>query len=245
MWHRIGIVTLLAIGLFGCSAIGGFNVTRGSGHVTTQTRDVSGFTGVSMTWQGDLSITQGDTEGLSIEAEDNILPLIITNVQGGKLIIGLKEGFTGGVVVPTKPVKYNLQVKNLNSIDVSGAGTVTAASLKSDNLKLSSSGAANMNLQQINATSLSTDTSGAGNLTLAGQVQTQDISISGFGNYNAGDLQSDSATLELSGTGSATVWAAKSLSVKISGAGNVSYYGSPQVTQTLSGVGSVKSLGNK
>jgi len=73
----------------------------------------------------------------------------------------------------------------------------------------------------------------------------QEINLSGFGNYSAGDLKSNTATVSVSGAGNATVWVAQSLNVHISGAGNVNYYGSPQVTQNISGVGNIKSLGNK
>jgi len=110
----IGIIALLTLGLYGCARLGGFNVISGSGNVTTQTRPVSGISAVSLTWIGELTITQGDSEGLTIEAEDNILPLIATRVEDGKLIIGLVDTVAGNSVVPTKPVKYNLQVKTLN-----------------------------------------------------------------------------------------------------------------------------------
>ncbi|HZQ10446.1 MAG TPA: head GIN domain-containing protein [Anaerolineae bacterium] len=247
MWYRIAlsIIALLTFGLYGCARFGGFNVTSGSGNVTTQTREVSGFSAVSLTWLGEMTITQGDSEGLTIEAEDNILPLITTRVENGKLIIGLVENLPGSSVVPTKPVKYNLQVKALNSIEISGAGNVSAIALKGDSLRIQTSGAGNVNIGQLDTNQVNTNTSGAGNVTLAGRADTQQINLSGFGNYSAGDLKSNTATVSVSGAGNATLWVAQSLNVQISGAGNVNYYGSPQVTQNISGIGNIKSLGNK
>lgn len=241
MLTRITAAALLTLALTGCLN----NVTRGSGKTATETRDVSDFTAVQLSWLGDLAITQGDTEGLRIEAEDNILPLITTRVDGGTLIIELVDDADGGMVIPTQSVKYSLQVKDLKSIDLSGAGNISAPALKSEQLRLTLSGAGNVDLQQLTTQELDARSSGAGNLTLAGAAETQSVTLSGLGNYSAGDLQSNDATVDISGAGNATVWAAKTLDVKISGAGSVSYYGSPQVTESISGVGSVKSLGSK
>lgn len=244
MYYRIGICALVILGLIGCGNLG-VNVTRGSGNVKTETRDVSNFHQVALAGFGDLNITQGDSEGLTIEAEDNLLPFITTNVQDGTLTIGVKPGINALSVVPTKQVKYELQVKNLDAVQLSGAGNITAPTLKSENLTLGTSGAGNLNFPQIATQKLSTTLSGAGGLAVGGQAQTQDVALSGFGNYNAGDLQTASTSVNLTGAGNATVWASETLNAQISGAGNISYYGSPQVTQKVSGVGTIKSLGNK
>ncbi len=250
MWHRIGIVALvvtgtLISGLIGCAGVGGFNVTRGSGNVISQARDVSGFSTVVLAGVGDLTITQDDTERLTIQAEDNLLPLIKTTVKDNILTIGLNDGVLSGGLAPTKPIQYALQVKSLEAVQLSGAGNVTATALKSQALELSMSGAGSMNVSGIDAQELTTTTTGAGSVTVAGKAVKADTSLSGLGSYTAGDLQSNDVSVTISGAGSATVWAADTLTVRISGAGSVSYYGSPQVTKNISGLGSIKQLGNK
>jgi len=57
--------------------------TVGSGTVVSQARQVQNFTELAMTTIGDVELTQGSTEGLTIEAEDNILPLLTSTVQNG------------------------------------------------------------------------------------------------------------------------------------------------------------------
>jgi hypothetical protein len=239
--QRIVTLVLAALVLAGCQ----MNVTRGSGNVVTETRPVSGYTSVRLAWLGDLAITQGDAEGLTIEAEDNILPLITTEVSGGTLVIGLDEPPGAGPILPTEPVKYTLQVRSLDAIDLSGAGNVHADALDAEQLALSLSGAGNVELGKLAAQDLTVHAGGAGNLSLAGEVATQDVRLSGLGNYDAGDLRSSDASVDLSGAGGATVWAEDNLDVKISGAGSVRYYGEPKVTQTVSGLGKVESLGSK
>jgi hypothetical protein len=239
------LFSFLALGLVLVTACG-FNLvpTRGSGNVVTEARTVSNFHQIDLTGAGEVNITQGDTESLTIETDDNILPLIVTRVDNGLLSIGLDPNRTGLSIAPTRIV-FTVAVKNLDSLKVSGAGNIRAQALKSDNLAVTTSGAGNITLGPVQAKTLNLRLSGAGNVTVSGQVESQDAALSGLGNYNAADLSSTNAKVALSGAGSATVWATGTLNAQISGAGSINYYGSPQVSQNISGVGSIKGLGNK
>lgn len=244
MKYRLGILAVALLALVGCAGLN-LTVVRGSGNVVTESRAVSNFNRVALSGIGELAITQGDTEALTVEADDNLLPLIVTQVRNNVLNIGIDPN--RGVISPTpsRPIKFALRVKNLDSIQLSGAGNISVPALKTDTLTVGSSGAGNINITQLDAKTLNGSVSGVGNLVISGQVETQDASLSGLGSYTAGDLKSTSTAVSISGAGSATVWAAQTLNVRISGAGSVSYYGTPQVTQSISGLGNVKSLGNK
>ena len=62
--------------------------TNGSGNVTSESRDVSGFDEVELRGVGNLSIRQTGSESLSVEAEEDVLPKIRTEVVNNRLIIG-------------------------------------------------------------------------------------------------------------------------------------------------------------
>jgi hypothetical protein len=237
------LFSLLALGLVFVTACG-LNVTRGSGKIVTETRPVSNFHRVELNGMGELNITQGDTESLTVETDDNLMPVITTKVNDGTLSIGYDSSRGVKSISPTRLV-FTLQVINLDAFELSGAGNVTAPSLKSDTLTLGASGAGNLNFANIQAKTTSVNVSGVGNVVLTGQTDTQSAQLSGLGNYNAGDLKSTNASVSLSGAGNATVWASETVNVQISGAGGVSYYGTPQIKQSISGIGSVKSLGTK
>lgn len=241
-------VAILLSGVFlipACNGRLGINLTQGSGKIITEPRTVSNFHQVTLAGVGDLNITEGDTESLTIEADDNLIPLIETRVENGELVIGIDRNRGNISMNPTRPIKYTLSVKNLDAITVSGAGNVSAPSLKSDNFAIVTSGAGNVNLQKLETKALKVTVSGAGNILLAGRAETQDTSLSGLGSYDAGNLATTATSIRLTGAGSATLWASDTLNVQVSGAGSISYYGSPKVTQSISGIGSVKNLGNK
>lgn len=219
-WKR-PLLALVALGLAmtvtGCVGILGLGTTKGSGNVKTASRAVSGFTKVQLTGAGILNIAQTGTESLTISAEDNLLPLLTSDVSDGTLTLSVKQGQS---ITPTKPITYTLTVKQLNAINLSGAGAVNAVNITTDALTVSCSG--------------------AGATTISGSAQSQSVTISGSGSYNARDFKTTDSTVKISGFGSATITASQTLNATISGAGTVTYYGSPQVTQSVSGAGSVK-----
>ena len=221
------------------------DMVSGSGHLTTDTRKVSGFDSVLFSAIGDVTIIQGPTESLTIEAEDNILPKIITEVRGAQLYIGFDRQNWQDIVRPTKGIKFTLAVKSLNSLEMSGVGSLTADSLAADKLTVKVGGAGAVKITNFTGSSLSAIMSGAGNVEFSGKVNSLDATMSGVGNFACGDLQTQSAKVNLTGAGGATVWASSRLDVSITGAGSVSYYGKPKITKNVTGVGVLNELGAK
>ncbi len=218
------------------------NRTRGSGSVKTETREVSNFNKVNLAGSGDLTIQLGEKEALTIEAEDNILPLLTSEVRGDTLELGVKPGTS---INPTKPIRYNLTVKNLTSTALLGSGSISASGLSADQFNASLIGSGDYRLQNVNFKKLIANIAGSGNMTMDGTADSQEVTIPGSGEYQAKDLKSQSADVNIAGSGTATVWPSQSLDVNILGSGTVEYYGSPKVTQKIGGSGNVRSLGNK
>jgi hypothetical protein len=217
---------------------------RGSGNVVVETRQVSGINAVEVEYPAQVLIKQGNAESLEIEAEDNLLPNLKTQVKNGTLEIFYKRE-NGKHVNPTQPVKVTIVVKDLREVEFRSAGELTIEKLTTDRLDVSLSGAGNVNLDEILVKTLHVSLSGAGSTTASGVADTLDLTISGFGDFNGKELHDKDARVSISGAGSATVWVDHELLAQVSGAGSVSYYGSASVTRQVSGVGSVNRLGSK
>ena len=207
-WRRA--LALLAVG----SVVTACSATAGSGQLATQSRQVSGFTSVELTGVGELSIDQTGTESLTVSAEDNLLPLLTSEVEGDTLILGKKPNTR---IVTTKPITYTLTMKDITGLAVSGSGTINAPKLTTAALRI--------------------EISGSGMITTAGNANDQNLEISGSGRYLADGLTSKTTTAGISGSGTANVVASDALDVKISGSGTLTYSGNPQLTQTMSGSG--------
>ncbi len=243
--------TILAVVLFTAVLMGAcsFNVNlgkvQGSGKIVSQERDVSDFERVSLQGFGHLVITQGNKESLTIKAEDNIIDNITSEVEDGVLILGIKRPEDLINVIPTRPVEFELSVKELKSVDLEGAGSIEMDELESDSLAITLNGAGNMNFDDLSVESLTATLNGAGNISVSGKTEKQTVVLNAAGAYEAGDLKSQDASVTLNGVGGAKVWAESNLNLVIVGAGSVEYYGDPKVQQSISGAGNFRSLGEK
>jgi|SRR5688572_7849817 len=200
------------------SCVGACDYMRGvdgSGTIKTEPRSVSGFTDVEVHGSAKLVVEQGDTESLSVTADDNLLQHISSEVKDSKLTIGPRVS-----VSPTEQILYKLSVKKLDSIGVSGDVSVDAAGIRTD--------------------SLSVGISGAGNMVISGEAAEQKLSISGVGNYKGENFKTVETSIAISGSGNAVVAASKRLDVQVSGSANVQYIGNPEITKSVSGVGTVE-----
>lgn len=212
--------------------------TSGSGNVINQTENVSGFDQVVLNGTGTLIITQGDNESLVVEAEDNVIPNINTEVTDNQLKIELKSY----AINPTKPIKYHLTVKDLNSVTISGTGKIESDSLNTTKLTIKIDGASEGNIADLNVDQLIIDINGAGKLNIAGTATNQTIKILGAGNYSANNLTSKSASIDINGGGIATLRVSDILDVIINGAGDISYIGNPEITKQISGAGNIQQV---
>lgn len=217
---------------------------RGSGNIITETREVSSFDSVKVEYPAQVTIKQGKVESLSIEADDNLLPDLNTQVRGNTLeIFYIKTG--DKFINPTKPVVITITLKDIKDVEFSSAGDLTIDSLETDTLDVTLNGAGNLDLKNVTLKRVSVNLNGAGSMTASGTADDIDVTISGFGDFKGEDLQGKAAKVTISGAGSATVWVDDQLDAEISGAGSVNYYGSPNVTKQTNGIGGVSHSGNK
>lgn len=215
-----------------------------SGTTKTENRPVSGFTKVQLDGIGDLSITMGNTESLVVEADENLLPHIITEVRGGTLIIRMEEDVR--LLNMISDVNYTLTAKTLESVELNGLGNIEVAPLNTEALTIILDGSGAITLDELVADGLQADLNGLGSLTVSGgKVTAQQVTLAGAGSYQAGDMVSETASISLTGLGSATVWVTGTLDAELTGAGSLEYYGKPQATVNDTGLGSINSLGEK
>jgi hypothetical protein len=214
-FHTRCLAYALLASVAGC-AISCGEVVTGSGQVATQSRSVGHFKEIELSGSGELVVEQTGTESLSIQAEDNLLPLITAEVTGDRLELGFRRGTN---VRTTKPIIYHVTVKELTGLQLSGSGSGK--------------------LTQIESPRLVVRISGSGEVSISGKADKQEVHISGSGSYSAEHLASKDAEVDISGSGSATVDVAEHLDAKISGSGSVEYTGNPTVNRHISGSGSI------
>jgi len=223
--------------------------------INTERREVHDFDEVSLRGYGDVLIEQGETESLTVEAAEELMPRLGSRVDvrhngSGRLVLDwsmpwyewLTYWFTW-IMLRDRTVRYHVTVKNLNAVSVSGAGSVTVARLHADRFGCHISGAGRMHIGELSAAAVDLRVSGSGDVALSGKAERIDARISGSGRLRARGLELQDAVITISGSGDVEVNAARTLDANISGSGSVRYLGAPNVKQRITGTGKVTALG--
>ena len=211
--------------------------------VVTETRDVSGFDRVSLGGLGTVVVTQGDSFALTIRAAEDVLPRVTSEVKKGTLVLGLKKsGWISGLNKKKLSIRFEVTMKDIAGLTLSGAGRIDAPEVLADALSVTVSGVGALTVGHLEASSLDVLLSGAGSCAVAGKVVTQSIKLTGAGSYAAPELDSDTADALVSGAGDINILVNETLDARVSGAGSIRYHGGATVRQRVTGVGSVRCL---
>jgi Putative auto-transporter adhesin, head GIN domain len=244
LWSATMLLALLAAGWAPAAraeeswSISFGRATQGSGTAATEARAVSGFQAIAAAGPVKLVVRQAAREALELRADDNLLPLIETVVEGGTLRIAPKRGES---LRPRSPIIATVDVVNLKSLSLSGSGDVVVETLKTPSLELRLTGSSDARLHKLTTDELGVRVSGSGDVEAAGSATRLKASIAGSGNVRTKDLAADDVTISIAGSGDASVTANKTLSVTIAGSGDVVYGGSGAlVKSSVTGSGSVR-----
>ncbi len=221
---------------YGWSAL---NIIRGNGVVTTQYRTVtSKYSNISVEGFFDLALVSGSQNKVVIEAEENLLPHILTEVKGGALTIKVEKGIQ---LRTTKKLQLTIPIKNINSISLRGSGDIVSKdTMRSNDISLSIAGSGDIEAS-VEAQNVSISISGSGTITVARKTNLLEANIFGSGNINAYKLESDTVVATISGSGDIETTAHNILKGTISGSGNIFYKENPNVQVRISGSGKVQS----
>ena len=215
-----------------CSVLG----ERGNGNVVKQERKVSAFNAIEVSGAFDVYLSLGSTQSVIVEADENLMPLIRTEVSGGILKIDNKKP-----IHDSKSLKVYITVTDLKKIEVSGAVDLqTQNKLTLNELEIEISGATDATLD-LAVQKLVVSSSGGSKLKFSGMANKVDMDVSGAVDIHAFDLLAEIVSLSISGAGDAEINVTKELNAEISGAGTVRYKGDPaKVDSNVSGAGSIK-----
>ena len=214
---------------------------QGSGRILKQERQVANFKGLSLGVPGHVELRIGNSEGVTIEADDNLLPLLETVVEDGTLEI---RPARRNLNFRSKSIRIVVQARSIERLALGGSGSIDADALRARRLEVNIGGSGNINLKGVETDALSVAIGGSGDLKAgAGTAGKVSVSIGGSGDVDLGRVQASSARVTLAGSGDTTVWPRNDLSVTIAGSGDVNYYGDPKVSKTTLGSGDVRRIG--
>jgi Putative auto-transporter adhesin, head GIN domain len=202
--------TLIVNGLAGVP-----NAIEGNGKIVTEDRTIGAITEVRIDGAFDVTVAVGPAPSLTLEGDENVLPIVKTEESGKLLRI-----FPDGSYSTRSPLKVRLSVPQLFRLSSSGSSTIAASGFDHESFKI--------------------DLSGSSKVALAGKVQSFAATLSGSGSLSAESLVADAVTIDISGAGKCSTTARRSVVANISGAGIITVHGNPPERSThVSGAGQI------
>jgi hypothetical protein len=200
--------------------------------IETQDRHLSGFTAVSVAGSFDVYLTQGNTESVKVEADDEVIDNIITEVKGGVLKIYTKSNNGFHWSWSDKKRVVRVVAKDLKSIGLTGSGDVFfKEGFRTQSLTVSLTGSGDI-VGKVDVKTLDGSVTGSGDVTLTGRADNAAIRVSGSGDFDARNLITVNTTVKVVGSGDATVNANQQLNASVSGSGDIRYTGSAKNVST-------------
>jgi hypothetical protein len=202
------LLVLLSMALLSC----GSELKTGSGHWVTQTRSVAPFDRVSLNGHFKLNYADHQQPGITVSADDNLLPFIHTVVKNGELTINVDPNVR---LNASNVITVHLASRHLQSITSSGSNEIQLSGLQEPWFRVKSQGGDHIELQ--------------------GDVKEVLYDCSGIAYVDATELKAEDVSVTLKGAGEVTVAADQKLNVNLSGVAKVRYLGSPKIDSHLSG----------
>ncbi len=214
------------------------NGINGSGPSETQTRSVSGFHGISLEVSGEVEVRVADTYSVEVTAQQNVLPILQTEVENGSLRIYFSENVSN-----VESIKVVVSGPMFDDLAIAGSGTIRVVTpIKSDKMDCSIAGSGDIVLAQSEFGVVKCDIAGSGSIELGGRANELKANIAGSGDVKAKSMTTNILDAEISGSGSVSADVSQTLKASIAGSGDVYYSGQPSVDADISGSGKVKKM---
>ena len=207
-----------------------------------ETRNVSGFSGISSAGSYNVIITMGNTESLKLEGDAEQIAEIETVVEEGILKIRNKKRSGSWNRNWNGKVNVYVNAKALKSITLSGSGDIDVKGVvKSADVTTTLSGSGSISLT-VDAKNYAATISGSGEIEVKGKTENAKINVNGSGDFEGDGLRTSVASARVSGSGDISINADKALDAAMSGSGNIRYGGNANVKSTKSGSGRISKL---
>ena len=214
---------------------------NGKGEVVNISRTVTDYSGIELSMDATVYFTQGNFYSLEIEAQENLMGYIETEINGNDLVIREQHGVFLG---KHDPIRIYITAPDIVSLEISGSGVINVnQSWTGYDLSTTISGSGTINIPDFQCNRISSDISGSGNIEInGGSCNYEDFSISGSGSIDMRMVECDTTYADISGSGDIYAHILKLLDARISGSGNIYYYGTPAINTHISGSGNVQRL---
>ena len=227
---KLIVTALLGVLLTSCNF--DFNMgVKGNGDVTTTDRELNGdFNAIEVSRGLDVYLTQGETEGIRVQADENLQDIIMVEVENGVLNIYADENISSSA---SKKVMVNF--KNINRISTSsGSDVVSTTIITANELEIYTSSGSDVELE-VEVENLICESSSGSDIKLSGTTNTFRADATSGSDIKAAKLKAIKTTAQANSGADITVNTSKELTANASSGGDIKYYGNPEKVEKSDG----------
>jgi hypothetical protein len=209
---------------------------KGNNNVVSEDRTISSdFEAIKVQQGITLHLTQGNSTDISVEADENIIDLLITEVKNNELKIYFEKN-----VYRAKARNVFLTTKNIEAISTSsGAEVIAENTIQTNSLDLDSSSGSSIKIA-VNSENIKSESSSGAHIKIKGKTTNFSASSSSGSSINANDLESENSVATASSGANINLNVSGKLTANASSGGGINYKGSPaEVDKNSSSGGSV------
>ncbi|MFC2087430.1 head GIN domain-containing protein [Bacteroidota bacterium] len=236
-----------------------FDCVRGNGNITQETRDLSGFTKLTLEGSFEVSLVQSDEYEVIVDADENLIDYIETDIRNNSLIIGTTKG---RCVKSRNTIIVRVAMPEIHAISMAGSGLIYTDKIITSDMDVVLAGSGDIDIEELICDNLNIrqfgsgdidiyvdalnhvkiSLSGSGDINILGVSETSDIKIYGSGDVDASNLNHVSCDAYIEGSGDISVSASDYINVRIIGSGDFYYKGNPVLDIDDDGSGEVKQI---
>ncbi|MDD7914546.1 head GIN domain-containing protein [Polaribacter ponticola] len=219
------IITLLfVVTLFSSCAVDMFNKISGNRNVVTENRNTKeDFTKIKVSTGLDLYLTQGSKNKISVEADENLQDIIITEVKEGVLKIYAEKN-----IWRAKARKVYVTIETLEAISAtSGSDVYTKETIKVNDVKISATSGADINMS-VNANYVETSATSGSDIEISGSSIHHISKATSGASIDAYQLHSKNVTAKVTSGADINVYASESINARATSGGDIDYRGNPK-----------------
>lgn len=205
-----------------------------------ETRKVVEFDKIGLAIPANLYLTQGSKNEVVIEADEDLLGKIVTEVNGTSLDIRFEKWYNYKGI---GSINIYVTVKDLKELDVSGSGDIIAKSaIKADKLVFVISGSGSILIDDLSVNNVYAMVTGSGDIKIKGNSKANelDATVTGSGDFESENIEFKEGEMSITGSGSIRAHIIDQLEANITGSGRIYYKGTPVIDADITGSGKIR-----
>lgn len=218
---------------------GGGPLVQGSGTVTESARNPGAFSKLNVQGPLTVNVRGAGQNAVRVKADDNLQPLIETQLSGDTLQIRIQPN---NRVQTRNPIVIEVDTTQLDEVALAGSGTVNVEAVRGSRFKAAVAGSGDVTLKAVDVGQLSLAVAGSGDMRAKGRAQELSASVAGSGDLHLYELVAQNATVNVAGSGDANVHVSGALKANIAGSGDIRYKGQPTVSRSVMGSGDITAV---